>query len=162
MQDNIVGNDEGVLVMNMMTKEKGVLDSLVNGSLAWFANKARYTYFKWLLGELKVESSEGMKEKFEGTFSGGFDAEIQEFLEWYLTEHNKGIWTKELYLTYIDWHNEMATGEQSMKEKAFSMKLGKAVRTCIDKGYKVAMRKRLNDKRMSLNYLFVGEEAEEK
>lgn len=162
MQDNTVGNDEGVLVKDMMTKEKGVLDSLHDGSLAWFANKCRYDYFDWILGEIKLESSDGMKEKLAGTFSGGFDAEIQEFLEWYITEHGRGIWTKELYLTYLDWHNEMATGETSMKEKAFSMKLGKAVRNCVDKGYKVAMRKRLNDKRMSLNYLFVGDEAEEK
>lgn len=161
MQDNTVGNDEGVLVMNMMTKERGVLDSLNNGSLAWFANKCRYDYFKWLTGEIKLESSEGMKEKFEGTFSGGFDAEIREFLEWYLTEHKKGIWTKELYDLYTDWHNEMATGELLMKQKVFSMKLGGAIKTCTDKGHKVDMRKRRNDKGMSLNYLYVGEEAEE-
>jgi hypothetical protein len=55
----------------------------------------------------------------------------------------------------------MATGEGLMKEKVFSMKLGKAIRICTDKGFKVAMRKKLNDKRMSLNYLFVGEDAEE-
>lgn len=162
MQDNIIGNDPGTLVMNMTTKEKGVLDSLHDGSLAWFANKCRYDYFKWLVGDIRLDSSDGMKEKFEDTFSGGFDAEIKEFLEWYLTEHGRGIWTKELYDLYVDWHNEMATGEGLMKEKVFSMKLGKAIKICVDKGFKVAMRKRLNDKRMSLNYLFVGEEAEEK
>ena len=162
MQDNTVGNDEGVLVKDMMTKEKGVLDSLDNGSLAWFANKCRYDYFDWVLGDIKLDSSDGMREKLAGTFSGGFDAEIQEFLEWYLTERNVGIWTRDLYDTYVDWHNEMATGEGLMKEKVFSMKLGKAIRICTDKGFKVAMRKKLNDKRMSLNYLFVGEEAEDK
>ena len=103
-----------------------------------------------------------MKEKLAGTFSGGFDAEMQEFLEWYLTERSVGTWTRDLYNTYVDWHNEMATGEGLMKEKVFSMKLGKAIKLCVDKGFKVAMRKRKNDKGMSLNYLFVGEEAEEK
>ena len=54
-------NHKGVKVMNMYTGEKGVLNSLDNGSLAWFANKARYMYIHWILGELKIESSDGMK-----------------------------------------------------------------------------------------------------
>ena len=146
---------KGTKVMNLHTKEKGVVDSLNGGSLAWFANKARYMYIKWLLGEIRPDSSEGMKEKLEGVFSGGFDAEIEEFLEWYITERKESIWTKDLYNEYMDWHNEMATGELMMKEKAFSMKLGKAVRTMQDKGYKVEMKKAMNDKRMSLNKLFI-------
>lgn len=154
-------NHSGEKVMNMYTAEKGVLDSLANGSLAWFANKARYMYIKWIMKELVIEDSEGMKERMEGTFSGGFDAEIVEFLEWYIKERGKSIWTKELYTEYIDWHDEMSTGEMLMKEKAFSMKLGKTVRTMQDKGYKVSMKKTLNDKRMSLNKLFIGEEADE-
>ncbi len=39
-EDNFA--DRGVKVMNMHTEETGVLDSLRDGSLAWFANKARY------------------------------------------------------------------------------------------------------------------------
>lgn len=150
-------NTKGVRVMNMYTKEKGVLDSLKDGSLAWFANKCRYDYIHWLLGEIVLEDSEGMKEKLEGVFSGGFDAEIDEFLEWYITERKESIWTKDLYNEYMDWHNEMATGETMMKEKAFSMKLGKAIKSMQDKGYKVEMKKALNDKRMSLNKLFINE-----
>lgn len=152
-------NHKGVKVMNMYTGEKGVLDSLDNGSLAWFANKARYMYIKWVLGELTIDSSEGMKERMEGVFSGGFDAEIAEFLEWYIKERGETIWTKELYIEYVNWHNEMATGEGLMKEKAFSMKLGKTVRTMQDKGYKVEMKKAMNDKRMSLNKLFIGDDV---
>lgn len=150
-------NTKGVRVMNMYTKEKGVLDSLKDGSLAWFANKCRYDYIHWILGEIVLEDSEGMKEKLEGVFSGGFDAEIDEFLEWYITERKESIWTKDLYNEYMDWHNEMATGETMMKEKAFSMKLGKAIKSMQDKGYKVEMKKALNDKRMSLNKLFINE-----
>ena len=152
-------NHKGEKVMNMYTGEKGVLDSLDNGSLAWFANKARYMYLHWILGELTIDSSEGMKERMEGVFSGGFDAEIAEFLEWYIKERAESIWTKELYIEYVNWHNEMATGEGLMKEKAFSMKLGKTVRTMQDKGYKVEMKKAMNDKRMSLNKLFIGDDV---
>ena len=141
----------------MYTGEKGVLDSLKDGSLAWFANKARYMYIKYILKELVLGDSEGMKERMEDTFSGGFDAEIVEFVEWYVKERGVSIWTKDLFGEYVEWHNEMATGEMQMKEKTFSMKLGKAVRTIQDKGYKVEMRKAMNDKRMSLNKLFINE-----
>lgn len=159
MKESAFG-DLGEKVMKMHTRESGVLKSLKDGSLAWFANKARYMYMDWTLGLLKLEDSEGMKERAEGTFAGGFDVELEEFLEWYVTEKKEDIWTKELYLEYQDWHNEMATGEQLMKEKAFSMRLGKTIDKLNDKGYKLDMHKALNDKRMSLNKLFIikGEE----
>lgn len=153
-------NHKGKKVMDMYTGERGVLNSLQNGSLAWFANKARYMYIQWLLGELKIETSDGMKERMEGTFSGGFEAEMSEFLEWYIKERKESIWTKELYSEYVDWHNEMATGELLMREKAFSMKLGKGIRAMQDKGYKVEMKKALNDKKMSLNKIFIGDDVE--
>ena len=79
----------------------------------------------------------------------------------YITEKKESIWTKELYTEYVEWHNEMATGEMQMKEKAFSMKLGKTVKAMQDKGYRVEMRKVLNDKRMSLNKLFIGDDVGE-
>lgn len=151
----------GERIMNMYTKEKGVLDSLKDGSLAWFANKARYEYMKAMSIGFALDDSEDMKERIEGVFAGGFDAEILEFVEWYLTEKKESIWTKELYTEYVEWHNEMATGEMQMKEKAFSMKLGKTVKAMQDKGYKVEMRKVLNDKRMSLNKLFIGDDVGE-
>lgn len=156
MKESAYG-DRGVKVMKMHTKETGVLESLKDGSLAWFANKARYMYIDWSLGLLKLEDSEGMTEKLEGTFAGGFDAELEEFLEWYVTERKENIWTKDLYLEYQDWHNEMATGEMLMKEKTFSMKLGKTITKLNEKGYKLEMRKTKNDKGMSLNKLFIEE-----
>jgi hypothetical protein len=152
--------DKGTKVMKMHTRETGVLDSLDHGSLAWFANKARYMYIDWSLGLLKLEDSEGMKERMEGTFSGGFDAEMIEFLEWYITERKESIWTKDLYLEYQEWHNEMATGEMQMREKAFSMKLGMGIRAMQDKGYIVEMKKKRNDKGMTLNKLLIGESEE--
>ena len=153
--------DKGTKVMDMYTKESGVLKSLENGSLAWFANKARYMYLDYLMKTLILDDTEEMKDRMEGTFSGGFDAEIVEFLEWYITERKESIWTKDLYLEYQEWHNEMATGEMMMKEKAFSMKLGKAIGDMVDKGHKVVMKKRKNDKGMTLNKVFIGDEAEE-
>ena len=156
MKESAYG-DRGTKVMKMHTKETGVLESLKDGSLAWFANKARYMYIDWSLGLLKLEDSEGMTEKLEGTFAGGFDAELEEFLEWYVTERKENIWTKDLYLEYQDWHNEMATGEMLMKEKTFSMKLGKTITKLNEKGYKLEMKKTKNDKGMSLNKLFIEE-----
>ena len=151
---------KGAKCMYMYTDEKGVLDSLDNGSLAWFANKCRYDYFKWLAKEIIPGESEGMKDKLEGTFAGGYDAEMLEFLEWYLTERGKSIWTRDLFNEYTMWHEEADTVDVAMKEKAFSMKLGKAIKTCIDKGFKIEMKKRKNDKGMSLNYLFIGDDCE--
>lgn len=152
-------NHRGVKVMNMYTGEKGVLDSLSNGSLAWFANKARYMYIKWIMKELVIEDSEGMKERMDVVFSGGFDAECTEFLEWYIKERKESIWTKELYAEYQDWHNEMATGDIMMNERAFARNLTKAINNMLDKGYKVKMKKARNEKGMTLNRLFIGEEA---
>lgn len=153
-------SEKGAKCMYMYTDEKGVLDSLDNGSLAWFANKCRYDYFKWLAKEIIPGESEGMKDKLEGTFAGGYDAEILEFLEWYLTERGKSIWTRDLFNEYTIWHEEADTVDVAMKEKAFSMKLGKAIKICIDKGFKIEMKKRKNDKGMSLNYLFIGDDCE--
>ena len=153
-------SEKGAKCMYMYTDEKGVLDSLDNGSLAWFANKCRYDYFKWLAKEIVPGESEGMKDKLEGTFAGGYDAEMLEFLEWYLTERGKSIWTRDLFNEYTMWHEEADTVDVAMKEKAFSMKLGKAIKICIDKGFKIEMKKRKNDKGMSLNYLFIGDDCE--
>ena len=152
-------NHKGVKVMNMYTGEKGVLDSLKDGSLAWFANKARYMYIKWMMKELIIEDSESMKERMDIVFSGGFDAECVEFLEWYIKERKESIWTKELYIEYQDWHTEMATGDTMMNERAFARNLTKAINAMLDKGYKAKMKKTRNDKGMTLNRLFIGEEA---
>lgn len=151
---------KGAKCMYMYTDEKGVLDSLDNGSLAWFANKCRYDYFKWLAHEIVPGESEGMKDKLEGTFAGGYDTEMLDFLEWYLTERGKSIWTRDLFGEYTLWHEEADTVDVAMKEKAFSMKLGKAIKICVEKGFKLEMKKKKNDKGMSLNYLFIGDDCE--
>lgn len=69
MSEIFENDDHGELCMNMYTREKGVLESLNGGSLAWFANKARYMYFKWLFGELNPVESEKMKFLSNQTFN---------------------------------------------------------------------------------------------
>lgn len=155
MSEDVFGNT-GERIMHMHTKERGVLDSLDHGSLAWFANKARYMYMKWCTKELIITDSDGMKERMDLVFSGGFDKKCVEFLEWYITERKEDIWTKELYLEYQDWHEEMATGDVMMSERAFARNLTKAINTLNEKGYKVEMKKTRNEKGMTLNKLFVG------
>ena len=46
-----------------------------------------------------------------------------------------------------------------MKPKAFSMNLGKAIAKCKEKGYIKKKKKRKNDKGMSLNYLYIGDDV---
>lgn len=154
-------SEEGEIIIKMRPREKGVLQSLKDGSLAWFANKARYEYMKALSIGFILDDSEGMTEKFKGAFSGGFDAELEEFLEWYVFEKKVSIWTKDLYAEYQDWHNEMATGELLMREKAFSMRLSKTIDKLNKKGYKfkLSLKKALNEKRMSMNKLFIEREV---
>ena len=149
-------DEEGEIIMKMRPREKGVVESLKNGSLAWFANKARYEYMKAMKLGFILDDSKGMKEKFESTFSGGFDAELEDFLEWYVVTKHTDTWTKDLYLEYLNWHNEMATGEQAMPARSFSMRLTKSIDKLNTKGYKLEMRKALNDDRMSLNKIFIG------
>ena len=158
MSEDAFGH-KGERIMHMYTKEKGVLDSLDHGSLAWFANKARYLYMKWLAKDLIIDDSEGMKACMDGAFSGGFDTECSEFLEWYIKECEKSIWTKELYIQYQDWHTEMATGDLMMNEKTFARNLAKAIDNMLKKGYKLKLKKAKNDKGMVLNKLFIGKDV---
>ena len=151
--------DKGTRVMNMYTKESGVLQSLKDGSLAWFANKARYTYLDWVAGKLILSDTDEMKDKIDSTFSGGFDSEMKEFLRWYITERGDSIWTKELFSEYQEWHNEMATGELMMNERTFARNLTKGIQAMQTEGYKALLKKQKNEKGMSLNKLLLGEDA---
>ena len=40
------------------------------------------------------------------------------------------------------------------------MKLGKEIRNCVEKGIRIEKKKKKNDKGMSLNYLFVGDDCD--
>lgn len=81
---NGVFEKQGKKIMNMCSKETGVLESLKDGSLAWFANKARYMYIKYLFKELKLEDSEDMKRLFEETFENNPEGLCKKFIKWYI------------------------------------------------------------------------------
>lgn len=76
---------KGKKVKDMYTDEKGVLDSLDHGSLCWFANKARYMYFKWKMKELKLEYTPRMKSLLKQAFDDSPKGQCNEFINWYLT-----------------------------------------------------------------------------
>lgn len=76
---------KGKKVKNMYTDEKGVLDSLDHGSLCWFANKARYMYFKWKMKEIKLEYTPRMKSLLKQAFDDSPKWQCNEFINWYLT-----------------------------------------------------------------------------
>lgn len=59
-------------IMYLYPDEKCVLDSLSSGSLAWFANKARYMYMKWARKELVIEDGEKMKILHDYTFRNSY------------------------------------------------------------------------------------------
>ena len=159
MKESAYG-DRGSRVMNMYTNESGVIKSLENGSLAWFANKARYMYMDWVAGKIVLKDTDDMKERMDMTFAGGFETELTNFLEWYVSERGESIWTKELYLEYQDWHNEMATGESLMNDRTFARNLNRGIQHLQDKGFKLLMKKKRNDKGMSLNRVFIGDDVE--
>ena len=76
---------KGKKVKNMYTGEKGVLESLDHGSLCWFANKARYTYIKWRMKEIKLEYTPKMKNLLKQAFDDSPKGQCNEFINWYLT-----------------------------------------------------------------------------
>lgn len=59
-------------IMHLYPDEKCVLDSLASGSLAWFANKARYMYLKWTRKELVIEDGEKTKILHDYTFRDSY------------------------------------------------------------------------------------------
>lgn len=150
-------SDAGNLIIRMRTREMGVLQSLESGSLAWFANKSRYEYFKAAEQNFIIGDSDGMVNYIEGAFAGGHDAEAKDFLEWYVTERGEDIWLKDLYLEYQSWHNEAATGEAMMRERIFSVKIGKAMKYINEqKKYLLVFKKVKNDKGITLNKLIIN------
>ncbi len=90
---------KGKKVMNMDINEKGVLDSLDNGSLCWFANKARYMYIKWKMKELKLEYTPKMKSLLKENFDDSPKGQCEEFLNWYLTNTCGGTDTSKFDLS---------------------------------------------------------------
>ena len=90
---------KGKKVKDMYTDEKGVLDSLDHGSLCWFANKARYMYFKWKMKELTLEYTPRMKSLLKQAFDDSPKGQCEEFINWYLTSTCGGTDTSKFDLS---------------------------------------------------------------
>lgn len=154
--DNFESEDHGELCMNMYTKEKGVLDSLNGGSLAWFANKARYMYFKWLMKELILEDSEGMKTLCEHAFKNEFEIQCEELIKCHLEKYEgtkANCFFEQLRKEYYEEFCEEAGIVETMTEKQFNKYCGSVIKKLE---YKTT--KRRNDKDIPSKYvLFVSE-----
>ena len=154
--DKFESDDHGELCMNMYTKEKGVLDSLNGGSLAWFANKARYMYFKWVTKELVLKDSEGMKTLCENAFKNEFEIQSEDFIKWHLKKHKDtkaNCFFSQLRTEYCEEFCEEAGILNIMSEKQFNKYCGSIIKKSE---YKTT--KRRNDKNIPFKYvLFVPE-----
>lgn len=151
---------KGEKVMNMYTGEKGVLNSLDNGSLAWFANKARYMYLDWLMGTLKLEDSEEMTKLFEHTFENNPESQCTKFIKWYLESICGDIevckdlspancFFSELYEKYTKYCE--TEGLKKMRKSQFN----KICSNVITKsGYQIRNKK--NEKNVPYRYIWFG------
>lgn len=154
-------NKKGIQVMNLYTKEKCVLDSLDNGSLAWFANKARYEYFKALEKGFTIGSSDTMKKSLDDTFKNVLEIECEKFINWYLdskcgTDSDRdlskaNIHFKKLYPIYESYCE--VEGIDKMSEGQFRIFCPKAIENL---GYQSIDRR--DEKNQPYRYVVFGEE----
>lgn len=157
-------NYHGKKVMNMYTGENGVLDSLASGSLAWFANKARYMYMDWISGKIKLEYTERMECLLLQTFDDTPKGQIEDFINWLLVKKcgstdntvadlspANGFYY-ELYLIYKE---EFCKFKKltPMKESIFNTNCGRIVRKSF------TVKKKKNNKGISYPYIYFDKPA---
>lgn len=154
-------NYSGKKVMNMYTDEKGVQDSLQNGSLAWFANKARYMYMDWVAGKLNLEYTEKMKRLLllEHTFEDTPKGQCEDFANWHLINKCGGTDGKVIdlspangfyYELYLIFKNEYCVIKKitAMDYEQFKSNFGRVVNS------KYTVKKKKNDKGIPYPYIF--------
>lgn len=154
-------NYNGKNVMNMYTGEKGVQDSLQNGSLAWFANKARYMYMDWVAGKLKLEYTEKMERLLllEHTFEDTPKGQCEDFANWHLINKCGGTDGKVIdlspangfyYELYLIFKNEYCAIKKitAMDYEQFKSNFGRVVNS------KYTVKKKKNDKGIPYPYIF--------
>lgn len=160
--DNFENEDHGELCMNMYTKEKGVLESLNGGSLAWFANKCRYNYFAWLAKKIVPGESEKMKKLCGDTFKNKLEIQCENFIKWYVdskcgTDSSRNlskanIHFKNFYPIYESYCE--AEGEEKMKLGQFNKFCSKAI---TNLGYQITDKR--DEKGQPYRYVVFGEEV---
>ena len=159
-------NEHGVQVMNFYTKQKCVLDSLDNGSLAWFANKARYEYFKAKEKRFVLGESDKMKKLCSDTYKNALEIECEKFIKWYVdstcgTDSDRdllkaNIHFNKLYPIYKSYCK--AEGIDNMKEGQFRIFCSKAI-TNLDYQIEDKKMKKKNGKKESYRYVIFGKEV---
>ena len=159
-------NEDGIQVMKLYTKQKCVLDSLKNGSLAWFSNKARYEYFKAKEKKFVLGKCDKMKKLCGDTFKNIFEIECEKFIKWYVaskcgTDSSKdlskaNIHFNKLYPIYKSYCE--AEGIDKMKVGQFRIFCRPAI---ISLGYQIIDKKmkKKNGKKESYRYVVFGEEV---
>lgn len=157
---------KGEKCMYMYTEEKSVLDSLIDGSLAWFANYSRYMYFKWLAGEIIPGESEKMKTLHGHTFKNKLQIELEEFIKWYVdskcgTDNSRdlskaNIHFNKLYPVYESYCE--GESKEKMKEGQFRIFCRPAI---INLGYQIIDKKmkKKNGKKEAYRYVVFGKEV---
>lgn len=153
-------NYKGKKIMHMYTGEKGVLDSLDHGSLAWFANKARYMYLKWAMKELKPEYTPKMKSLLKQAFDDSPKGQCDELINWYLTSTCGGTDASKFDLSqancfsyeFPNIYKEFCKkyGFKEMKDTKFKNNLGRVIK---ERGFKVTREK--DTKKGNLVYDFI-------
>lgn len=153
-------NYEGTKIMNMYTGEKGVLDSLKDGSLAWFANKARYMYMDYASGKLILKNTEKMERLFEQTFDDDNKGQCEEFINWHLTNKCGGTDNKSLancffYELYPEYKDKYCKEKRikPMEETLFNKNCGSVINS------RYTVKKKKNAENKSYNYVYFDKPA---
>lgn len=154
-------------IMHMYTKESGVLESLKNGSLAWFANKARYMYMKWLMKELVLEDSEEMKVLHDHSFKNKFEIKCEDFINWYLdskcgTEKDRNLSKANIYLNNLYPEYETYCEVKGIIDKMTDWQLKRYCSPAIiSLGYKIENKKmkKENGRYEPYRYVVFGEKV---
>ena len=159
-------NKNGTQVMNLYTKEKCVLDSLENGSLCWFANKARYEYFNALKVDFVLGESDIMKSSLGDTFKNELEIQCENFINWYIDRKcgidsarvlsRANIHFNKLYPIYVSYCE--VEGIDIMGVGQFNIYCSKVIKNL---GYQIEDKKmkKENGKSESYRYVMFGEEV---
>lgn len=160
-------NEDGAQVINLYTKSKCVLDSLKDGSLAWFANKARYEYFKAKEKNFVLGESDKMKKLCGDTFKNDLEIECEKFINWYLDSKCGTDSSRDLSKANIHFNKLYPIYESYCEAEGIDnkMKLGYFNKYCSpaikNLGYKIENKrmKKKNGKSESYRYVVFGKEV---
>lgn len=155
-------NKSGVKVMKMHTKEKGVLDSLNGGSLAWFANKCRYEYFKALEKDFDIGDSNDMENLLGYTFKNNFEIKCEKFIQYYLdskcgTDSSRDLSKANIHFIKLYPIYELYCEAEEIEKMSigqFRIYCSKAI---TNLGYKTIQKK--NENNLGYTYVLFAEEV---